>query len=138
MQGSFLVRLRRGTFYRAMRPDHDGLPRTERSARGLGVRHGTDIPVVDGQVTSGQGGMSLAIGSPDLLPSHRRPLALGGTGKDPVYRYKRRHLPKELVIRRDPGLEGHAFLEPAGMMPIEDYEQALTSTRQRWRRIIDA
>ncbi|MEX1263097.1 MAG: ADP-ribosylglycohydrolase family protein [Actinomycetota bacterium] len=77
------------------------------------------------------------LGDPRFLPDHRRPPTLGGTGKDPVYRLRDRHLPNTLEVRRDPDLEGHALLEPRRAMAIESYEEALVSTRRRWRRIID-
>lgn len=70
--------------YRSMKVADDGLLQLGRSARTLGVRPQTDIPVDEhGIVRGGAGGMSVAPDSPMRLPAHRRPRALAGTGKDP-------------------------------------------------------
>jgi len=130
-------RWRRPDLYRAMRPAEGGRPSLGRSARSLGIRPQTDIPVVEGMVSPLSGGMSVSLGDPRYLPEHRRPLSLGGTGKDPVYRLKARQVPKALAVRSDADLEGHAFLEPAHVMPIETYEESIASSQRRWRRILD-
>jgi hypothetical protein len=44
-------------------------------------------------------------------------------------------LPAALVYRPDPDDPRHGFIEPARMMPFEDYEQLLNEMRSRWRRV---
>ncbi len=90
----------------------------------------------EGLVGPRTGGMSVSIGDPMLLPAHRRPAALAGTGKDPVFRLRRRHVPVDLTVRVDPDVEGHAFLEPARQMPIDTYAEMIASTQRRWRAIL--
>jgi hypothetical protein len=124
-----------GNLYRAMTPAADGLPLIAPTARGLGVRPGTDIAVNDdGLVYPGTGGMSV---SPTIagLPLHRRPQDLGGTGKDPVFCTCVADIPDSLVYRPDPlNPTGHGFVEPAAPMPIDFYQENIGSTRPFWRR----
>jgi hypothetical protein len=65
--------------FRSMKQADDGTPVEERSARGLGVRIGEleeeqeDIPLMDGQVRPGTGGMSVALDS-FLTPLREMPI----------------------------------------------------------------
>lgn len=76
--------------FRAMKADRDGYPTTGRSSRTLGVRidgPSRDIlAVLDGTVSPGTGGMSVALDAPQNLPKHRLPRPLGGEGRDPVFK----------------------------------------------------
>jgi hypothetical protein len=121
--------------YRSMKIATDGLPEWGRTARTLGVRPVTDIPVAgDGTVVGGAGGMSVAPGLPLNLPAHRRPPEYGGTGKDPVWESDTSDLGEDLVYREDPLLPDiHGFIEPARRMSFADYESALLVTRATWR-----
>ena len=125
--------------YRAMRIDTDGLPLCGNSARSLGVRtqgEYADIkPDVKGYVTSGHGGMSVSPHSPRNLPLHRRPPALGGIGRDPVFVVLENALGRSLSFRPDPKNPAiHGFVEPACRQHIESYREALCETRTRWEK----
>lgn len=121
--------------YRSMKTARDGYPEPGRTARTLGARPGTDIPVGgDGLVVGGEGGMSVAPHSPRNLPAHRRPPEHGGTGKDPVWELDVHDLGDELVYRDDPLMPGvHGFVEPGAPMMLQQYESALLATRLAWR-----
>jgi hypothetical protein len=121
--------------YRSMKATSMGRPAMGRTARTLGVRPGTDIPVTeDGSVEGGLGGMSVAPESPQNLPAHRRPPDRGGTGKDPVWELDVADLGDDLVYREDPLMPGeHGFVEPARRMTLRDYESALLVTGGTWR-----
>ncbi|MEO5965070.1 MAG: hypothetical protein ABIR11_06360 [Candidatus Limnocylindrales bacterium] len=124
--------------YRAMMNDADGLPMLDESARTLGARPQIDVPddAAD-DVESGTGGMSVAIGSPSALPAHRRPPALGGSGRDRVYSIGTGELGAELRWRRDPvGPSGHGFIEPVRRMAFSDYQAALWATRPHWEEVL--
>jgi len=72
----------RGTVYRGTRVA-DGAPSTGSTASTLGARPDVDIPVSEeGLVRPGTGGMSVN-DSPTGMPEFRRPLAFGGSGKNP-------------------------------------------------------
>lgn len=120
--------------FRGMIEDQDGLPLVIGTARGLGVRRDNDIPVDDdGLCSPGLGGMSVAYDTPLNLPPHRRSSEHGGTGPDPVWELDEAELPDFLVYREDDELDGHGFIEPAYAMEIQDYEEALATTRTLWR-----
>ena len=118
-----------------MKPGANGQPQAGQTARNLGARPNTDIPV-DGKglVRPGTGGMSVSPGSAKNLPSHRRPPELGGTGKDPVYRIELKDLPKGLTYRPDPkNPNTHGFIEPNDIMSYNEYQEHLTSTGHGWK-----
>jgi hypothetical protein len=127
------------TLYRAMRKDLDGRPVVASStsflspARGLGVRPIVDIPVDDdGYVEPGLDGMSVAQGSADYLPDHRRPTALGGESDDPLWRIEEEEIGEALNYRLDEPPPGHGVIEPAWRMTLEEYELGLAETRDAW------
>lgn len=120
--------------YRAMEEDGEGHPQVGQSARRLGVRPGTDIPVDDeDEVEPYTGGMSVTPESPDRLPFFRRPPGLGGTGKDPVWEIDSDQLGENLTYRPDDASPGtHGFVEPARRMRLDDFEDLLALTRDSW------
>ena len=125
------------TLFRSMTPDGDGGPRTGASARTLGVRPSIDVPgdAAD-DVEPGTGGMSATLGDLGLLPHHRRPAELGGSGVDPVFAIDVDDLGPGLRWRPDPvGPSGHGFVEPVRRMPSDQYQEALWATRPRWQRV---
>lgn len=118
--------------YRGMTPDGD-VPKLGDSARTLGARPGTDIPVEGGVVRPETGGMSVSPDTPANLPPHRRPPSLGGTGKDPVWNMNSNDLPDGLTYRPDPANPaGHGFVEPSRPMTYDEYQSLIHSTQGQW------
>lgn len=118
--------------FRSMKVDSGDRPVCESTPRGLGVRPDIDIPVHDGIVEPGTGGLSVAPDTPQNLPLFRRPASLGGTGRDVVWRIVPDSLPDSLVFRRD--REDHGLIEPSRTMRFEEYNQALCETALQWTR----
>ena len=66
----------------------------------------------------------------------RRPRALGGLGKDPLWVLDDEALGQDLASRRDPNApDAHAFVEPVRVMPLGAYRRSLCETRDQWRRV---
>jgi hypothetical protein len=103
------------------------------SARKLGVRPQVDIPVKAGQVGPNMGGMSVTPDRPDNLHSLRRPPAYGGTGKDPVWCIGIDLLSGKLRFRQDSPT--HGLIEPALMMSIDEFQDALEATKLYWKKL---
>jgi hypothetical protein len=124
---------------RAMRIDDDGLPKPGWSgARTLVARCSIDIPLRqdDGFVEPLQGGVSVSPPPEENLPPSRLPRALGGKGKDPIWRLETDDLPDELTYRPDPDdPDTHGFIEPARVMSFADYLSAVHGTRDSWTRL---
>ena len=120
--------------FRAMKEDFDGKPLVERSARALGVRisgPSVDISIDEkDEVHPKTGGMSVTPDSLHLLPYIRKPKALGGEGRDPVFSFQVASLPSSLMLRRD--TSSHALVEPSKSCLFEEYEQNLHGTREDW------
>jgi hypothetical protein len=57
---------------------------------------------------------------------------LGGKGKDPVWEIDTDDLGADLQFRQDS--RTHGLLEPARPMALDEYEQALAATREKWVR----
>ena len=130
------------SYYRAMTPDVDGLPKAGRSARMLGVRVPEDIVSDEnGFVRPGTGGMSIAPNSAWNVPNHRRPrgMYMGSTGKydDRMYALTDSGIPADkLKVRPDPlQPDRHAFVEPAVTAELARYESDLANTRNDWRQV---
>lgn len=126
--------------FRGMRPDPgDMLPLVDDSAGGLGVREridgNGDIPVVNGCVQPLTGGMSVSV-NPMALPGYRRPRAFGGTNdKFKIYAYAEDTLPDALISRQDDPIDSpcHRSIEPVRVMMLQDFREAIRSTRAFWR-----
>src|SRR5579872_2770888 len=122
--------------FRAMKQDSEGYPAIGRSGRTLGVRVDglqRDLPIAeDGSVSPKTGGMSVALDKPENLPKPRLPRVLGGEGRDPVFRMFARVLPEALVVR--PDRYPHACVEPRRRCPLDQFESALTATRNHWSK----
>jgi hypothetical protein len=124
--------------YRAMTLDPtDGLPTVGPSARKLGIRGleqapNEDVPVEspDDIILPGTGGMSVAPTDPLNLDRRRRPAALGGTGKDPVWVIDEAALGSDIQFRQD--TDRHGVVEPIRPMTRAEFEQALAATRRTW------
>lgn len=115
------------------------------TARGLGVRPGTDIMISNsGDVSLGTGGMSVA---PDwkLLPPWRIPRRLAhivpqarGRNEDACWRLGYYEIVSGLVGKQLQLVSDgatHGVIEPAFDMPFDSYQAALASTKDEW--IID-
>jgi hypothetical protein len=122
--------------FRAMRDDGEGKPECGPSARTLGVRPDGDIAIgADGMVAPETGGMSVALETPLNLPPHRRPPTLGGWGRDPVWQVEENELPSVLLCRPDPKDPlRHGFVEPIEAMSLDDFQEALATSRGFWSR----
>ncbi|MEO8391661.1 MAG: hypothetical protein ABI700_01590 [Chloroflexota bacterium] len=123
--------------FRSMTQAPDGLPVTGDTARSLGARPGTDIPVQAGMVSPNTEGMSVSPGSPFNLPAFRRPPEFGGTGKDPVWC-------NDVFILLPFGLQyspasdnplTHGFIEPARRSTFDLYQAAIWATRTTWSKV---
>ena len=79
--------------------------------------------------------MSAALNAVRNLPKHRLPKSLGGEGRDPVFKMPFAALPASLLVR--PGRYPHAFVEPAVVCLIEQYERNLCGTRRSWSNAHD-
>jgi hypothetical protein len=123
--------------FRGMKEGANGLPEIGESSRTLGVRPGFDLPAFDPShvVQPGQGGMSVSPDDPLSLPYFRRPPALGGVSKDPVWRIREADLGPDLHYRPDPARTGHGFVEPIRSMTLGEYQQALAQTQGLWQKI---
>jgi hypothetical protein len=122
--------------FRGMKENAQGLPQIGESSRSLGVRPRIDVQAIDpgDLVQPGQGGMSVSPDDPQSLPYFRRPLALGGTGKDPVWRITDAQLGPDLRYRPDPASPGHGFVEASRSMTLSEYQRALAQTQRLWQR----
>jgi hypothetical protein len=119
-----------------MRRDGYGLPKVGPTRPTLGVVNG-EIPEAGGLVEPETGGMSVSPDDSQNLPVHRRPPALGVTGKDPVWVLWEKTLPPGLCYRDDPLDPCHGFLEPCRPMPKYDYVALLEKTRPGWEEHTD-
>jgi hypothetical protein len=123
--------------FRGMKEDANGMPEIGESSRSLGVRPGFDVPASESGdlVGSGHGGMSVSPDDPKSLPYFRRPPALGGTGKERVWRITDVDLGRDLQYCPDPACVGHGFVEPARSMTLAEYQRALAQTQRFWQKI---
>jgi hypothetical protein len=114
--------------YRAMARTGDGPSCGDND---LGVRVPEDVePDENGDVHPRGGGMSVTPDDPTDLPRHRRPRALGGTSKKPVWVMESAALPATLDYLRN--TTTHGLVEPAATMRIVAFRGALASTRDSW------
>jgi len=80
--------------------------------------------------------MSVAPNSPLNLPQHRRPVSLGGTGRDPVFHLDAQTLPENLTYRSDPRAPSqHGFVEPAGPTALDTLQRNLCQTADLWNEM---
>jgi hypothetical protein len=91
------------------------------------------MPVINGRVGPGTGGMSVVPDSPMNLPDHRRPPQLGGTGKDPVWGIDIGSLGGDVIFRQDKPT--HGLFEPAKEMSIEEFQESLAALASKWFKL---
>lgn len=122
--------------FRGMKDDGEGQPECGPSARTLGVRLEGDIAIgEDGVVAPETGGMSVALETPESLPPHRRPPTFGGYGADPVWQIEDSDLPETLTWRPwPPDSSSHGLVEPIDAMSLDDFQEALATSRGFWSR----
>jgi len=130
--------------FRTMTPDGDK-PLVGDKGRHLGVRVPQDIePAQDGTVCPDIGGMSVAPSIAEL-PAHRIPVRLRarhpkamGNTNDVVWCHGEGDWAESVVscdlnLRLDPSNPStHGLVEPAKMMRLEAYRDALAATRDQW------
>jgi hypothetical protein len=93
-------------------------------------------PDESGLVHPGAGGLSVSPDDPGRLPSHRRPMGMGGTGLDPVWELAITSLGPELAYRPDPDdPDNHGFIEPRRTVQLVSFETALAASRAAWVRV---
>src|SRR5579862_9016360 len=129
--------------YRVMKKE-DGRPALGESATTLGVRVAStisDIPVdADGRVQPGTGGMSVSPSLRDLpyrlIPRRLRRLVPRAVGNDSLFvwsmgggAFADGAIAPGLQLRVDPKNENHGFVEPNALMTLEEYQFALSATR---------
>jgi hypothetical protein len=115
-----------------------GFPVADATARTLGVRPGIDIDATrpsDLVPPNQLQGMSVAPDDPMNLPDHRRPVRLGGTGKDPVWSIEEDELGPELQFERN--RPDHGVMGPAAPVTLAEFANALKRTREQWRKVDD-
>ena|SRR5438874_9876668 len=123
--------------FRSMKEEVDGLPAAGPSGRMLGVRPGNhSTPDVQAArpsdiVLPGQGGLSVAPDDPMHLQRHRRPVSLGGIGRDPVWYIDTADLSPDVCFRQD--RPNHGLIEPAQTMTLQAFQDILAQTRSRWK-----
>ena len=143
-------------YYRGM-AEENGKPKLGRSARLLGVRPGVDIDIE--QMPSGcvdEGGylrpkaerahtgetvavaikntkgMSVSL-SIEGLPTFRKPVKFGGTGRDPLWQIDDSKITGDLEAVQDSPT--HVSMLPSTTMLLEKYEAALARTQNDWERV---
>jgi hypothetical protein len=143
-------------YFRAM-VRMDDRPKIGRSGRLLGIRQGIDIDTIEVpdswvnsigylRIESDRGesknlvtvavrntkGMSASI-SIESLPSHRKPIAWGGTGRDLIWQIDSSYLDRDLEAVRDSPT--HVSIMPRVTMLLAKYELALANTQKYWQRV---
>jgi hypothetical protein len=143
-------------YYRGM-AEHNGKPKTGRSARLLGVRPNIDINIeqmpigcldeqgyllpesqrkFEGEIVTvairDNKGMSVSL-SIEGLPAFRKPTQFGGNGKDPLWQIDDSKIVGDLQAVQDSPT--HVSIMPRVTMSLEKYEAALANTQKYWERV---
>lgn len=124
--------------YRAMVAEQGGQPKLGETGRYLVARTAGPIrdvtPDKDGNVHPGTHGVTVAPDAPTNLRNNHLPVALGGTGKDPVFELRLDDLPDGLMYRYEEEDPLHGFIAPSRSMPDVEYKGLIASTQGLWRR----
>jgi hypothetical protein len=128
--------------YRVMLKAADDGPTVGQSAAQLGVRVPTDIaPDEQDRVSPGTGGMSVSPGlralPAFLIPKRLRALVPKARGRDDGYVWRMGTGPftRGSVgegLQLEPDSPTHGTVQPAEVMPLSAYEDALAATRDEW------
>ena len=119
--------------FRGMRAAPDGFPELGETAKTLGVRPNTDIPVVNGTVDPATGGMSVNT-SIDGIPPFRKPPEFGGVAKDTwVFQIRSDQFDRRLAVI--PDRDDHCTVQPATSTSADLYATLLQDTRALWVRV---
>ena len=143
-------------YFRAM-VGEDNRPKVGRSGRLLGIRPGIDIDTIEVpdswidasgylRIESERGesknlvivavrntkGLSTSI-SIESLPSHRKPIAWGGTGRDLIWQINSSYIDLDLEAVRDSPT--HVSIMPRVTMLLAKYELALANTQKYWQQV---
>jgi hypothetical protein len=143
-------------YYRGM-AEHNGKPKTGRSARLLGVRPTIDISIdqmpigcldehgyllpesqrkFEGEIVAvairDEKGMSVSL-SIEGLSEFRKPPRFGGIGKDPLWQIDDSIITGDLQAVQDSPT--HVSIMPRVTMCLEKYEEALANTQKYWERV---
>ena len=128
--------------FRSMKVDGDR-PSLGPTTRQLGLRTNagdqSDIVTDDeGNVHPGEQGLSVTPDDPTRLQPYRRPPEWGGKRScPPVWCIRIDALDSDLAYHPDSrNPDTHGFISPAQVMPLEQYRQAIESTRDRWEIVI--
>lgn len=104
-----------------------------RTTLGVKLRDSPDILMDEHRfVYPKTGGLSVAP-TPAALPTSKRPPALGGTSRNPVWKLDVDHLPPGLVLR--PVSANHGLIEPIQPMKVEEFQRALYSLEPHWIQV---
>jgi hypothetical protein len=104
----------------------------------LGARPEKDFIVPLGPagiVVPGNGGISVAIGTPMNLDPSVRPKALGGEGRYPLWGIHSAFLLTHGLVSNPQGSKKHSYIEPLTPMPLATYQNALAATRDEWLQL---
>jgi hypothetical protein len=119
-----------------MEPADDGRPLCGHAAGNrLGATRNDIQPRHDGTVAPERKGMSVNA-NPRRLPVPLRPewLANGG-GVLPLYDIEPAIIPERDLALEPPRPKAHAVVQPARVMPIDEYQKALCVTRDHWAHV---
>jgi hypothetical protein len=116
--------------YRAMQADGQHPRITPGRTGGLGIRDRDISADARGLVSPGKEGLSVAPNNPLYLPSHFRPIALGGASSADLWRLDIRVLPSALVFVQTS--DRHGVVGPKQSMTLADYILQIESTVHLW------
>ena len=123
----------------------EGKPAVGDTANRLGARPQIDIRSdQNGHVRPETGGMSVSPGlnavPTRLVPERLRSIVAGARGKNEHSIWSMGsgafffgEVAFRLILRLDPENNKHGFVEPAALMPFDNYQNALAATQDAWR-----
>jgi hypothetical protein len=130
-------------FFRSM-SESDGMPEIGGTNYQLGLRLNagklSDVePDAEGYVDPEPNGLSVSPDNPFNLKEYRLPPEWGGTSRRAcaVWCIGETQFGNDIAYQKDPrNPNTHGFLAPSRRMAFERYNEAIRSTRDRWRKVI--